>query len=92
MAGAVIMIVVLVVVIPVGILMSGALGAFALGRLLKRDADERPENIAPTPTRIKLAITHKRYKRVCGVDVTPRAPTTITSKMSRTSLEAPKLI
>ncbi len=37
------MIVVLVVVIPVGILMSGALGAFALGRLLKRDADERHE-------------------------------------------------
>ena len=33
------MIVVLVVVMPVGILMSGALGAFALGNLLKRDAD-----------------------------------------------------
>ena len=43
MAGAVIMIVVLVVVMPVGILMSGAFGAFALGRLLKRDADERHE-------------------------------------------------
>jgi|TARA_B110001454_G_C12715992_1_gene432592 hypothetical protein len=43
MAGAVIMIVVLVVVIPVGILMSGALGAFALGNLLKRDADVRHE-------------------------------------------------
>ena len=43
MAGAVIMIVVLVVVMPVGILMSGALGAFALGNLLKRDADVRHE-------------------------------------------------
>ncbi len=37
------MIVVLVVVLPVGILMSGAFGAFALGRLLKRDADHRHE-------------------------------------------------
>ena len=37
------MIVVLVVVMPVGILISGALGAFALGNLLKRDADVRHE-------------------------------------------------
>ena len=37
------MIVVLVVVMPVGILMSGALGAFALGNLRKRDADARYE-------------------------------------------------
>ena len=37
------MLVVLVVVMPVGILMSGALGAFALGNLLKRDADVRHE-------------------------------------------------
>ncbi|MBQ89929.1 MAG: hypothetical protein CL441_00690 [Acidimicrobiaceae bacterium] len=43
MAGAVIMIVVLVVVMPVGILMSGAIGASVLGRLLKGDADARHE-------------------------------------------------
>ncbi len=39
MTGAVIMIVVLVVVMPVGILMSGAIGASLLGRLLKRGVD-----------------------------------------------------
>ncbi|MBL78018.1 MAG: hypothetical protein QF575_06780 [Acidimicrobiales bacterium] len=43
MAGAVIMIIVLVVVMPVGILMSGAIGASVLGRLLKGDADARHE-------------------------------------------------
>jgi len=43
MAGAVIMIIVLVVVMPVGILMSGAIGATVLGRLLKGDADARHE-------------------------------------------------
>ncbi len=37
------MIVVLVVVMPVGILMSGAIGASVLGRLLKGDADARHE-------------------------------------------------
>ncbi|HBL09490.1 MAG TPA: hypothetical protein EYM46_04600 [Acidimicrobiia bacterium] len=43
MAGAVIMIVVLVVVMPVGILMSGAVGAALLGRLLKTDVDAAHE-------------------------------------------------
>ncbi|HJM31810.1 MAG: hypothetical protein QF367_10910 [Acidimicrobiales bacterium] len=43
MTGAVIMIVLLVIVIPVGILMSGAIGAFSLGRLLKREVDQRHE-------------------------------------------------
>ncbi|MDP6493564.1 MAG: hypothetical protein QF796_02975 [Acidimicrobiales bacterium] len=43
MTGAVIMIVLLVVVIPVGILMGGAIGAFSLGRLLKREVDQRHE-------------------------------------------------
>jgi hypothetical protein len=43
MAGAVIMIVVLVVVMPVGILMSGAVGAALLGRLLKTDVDTAHE-------------------------------------------------
>ena len=37
------MIVVLVIVMPVGILMSGAIGASVLGGLLKRDADDRHE-------------------------------------------------
>tara|TARA_Y100000310_G_scaffold243409_1_gene247892 strand:- start:3896 stop:4084 length:189 start_codon:yes stop_codon:yes gene_type:complete len=43
MTGAVIMIVLLVIVMPIGILMSGAIGAFSLGRLLKREVDQRHE-------------------------------------------------
>ncbi|MDP7542259.1 MAG: hypothetical protein QF653_03305 [Acidimicrobiales bacterium] len=43
MTGAVIMIVLLVIVMPVGILMGGAIGAFSLGRLLKREVDQRHE-------------------------------------------------
>lgn len=39
MAGAVVMIIVLVIVIPVGVLVSGAAGAALLGRLLKRGSD-----------------------------------------------------
>ncbi|MDG2428794.1 MAG: hypothetical protein P8M16_10280 [Acidimicrobiales bacterium] len=39
MLGAVLMILLLVVVMPVGILMSGALAAALLGGLLKKDVD-----------------------------------------------------
>ena len=39
MLGAVVMILLLVVVMPVGILMSGALAAALLGGLLKKDVD-----------------------------------------------------
>lgn len=39
MIGAVLMILLLVVVMPVGILMSGALAAALLGGILKKDAD-----------------------------------------------------
>ena len=39
MIGAVLMVLLLVVVIPVGILMSGALAAALLGGILKKDAD-----------------------------------------------------
>jgi hypothetical protein len=39
MAGVVVMIIVLVIVIPVGVLVSGAAGAAFLGRLLKRGVD-----------------------------------------------------
>ena len=39
MAGAIAIVVVLVIVMPVAILMSGAAGAAVLGRLLKNDRD-----------------------------------------------------
>jgi hypothetical protein len=38
------MIIVLVIVIPVGVLVSGAAGAAFLGRLLKRDVDSAHED------------------------------------------------
>ena len=41
MLGAIVLAVVLVIVIPVGVLMSGAVGAGILGWALKSDADER---------------------------------------------------
>ncbi|MBC8194552.1 MAG: hypothetical protein ISR43_03590 [Acidimicrobiia bacterium] len=44
MVGAVIMIIVLVVLIPVGILVGGAVGAAALGRLLKGGVDSAHED------------------------------------------------
>ncbi|MBT6064582.1 MAG: hypothetical protein HOG52_07295 [Actinobacteria bacterium] len=44
MAGVVVMIIVLVIVIPVGVLVSGAAGAAFLGRLLKRDVDSAHED------------------------------------------------
>ncbi|MFN0089550.1 MAG: hypothetical protein ACKVWR_04655 [Acidimicrobiales bacterium] len=40
MAGAIVLAVFLVVLMPVGVAMSGALAAFALGWSLKEDADE----------------------------------------------------
>ena len=43
MIGAVLMILLLVVVMPVGILMSGALAAALLGGLLKKDVDSAHE-------------------------------------------------
>lgn len=43
MAGAVLMILLLVVVMPVGILMSGAFVAALFGGILKKDADTRHE-------------------------------------------------
>ena len=43
MIGAVLMILLLVVVMPVGILMSGALAAALLGGLLKKDVDNAHE-------------------------------------------------
>lgn len=43
MVGALIIIVVLCVAIPVGVLMSGGLGAAVLGGLLKSDADKSHE-------------------------------------------------
>ena len=43
MVGAVLMILLLVVVIPVGILMSGALAAALLGGFLKKDVDNAHE-------------------------------------------------
>ena len=43
MLGAVLMIILLVVVIPVGILVSGAVAASLLGGLLKRDVDAAHE-------------------------------------------------
>ncbi|MFQ5557171.1 MAG: hypothetical protein ACE5GB_06650 [Acidimicrobiales bacterium] len=39
MAGAIVIVVLLVIVLPVATLMSGALGAALLGSLLKRDRD-----------------------------------------------------
>jgi hypothetical protein len=43
MLGAVLIVVVLVIGIPVGFLMSGAVGAGLLGLALKSDADDRYE-------------------------------------------------
>jgi len=43
MVGAIIIAVLLVIVMPVGLLMSGALAAGLLGGLLKADADARYE-------------------------------------------------
>ena len=43
MLGAVLMVILLVVVIPVGILVSGAVAASLLGGLLKRDVDATHE-------------------------------------------------
>ena len=43
MLGAVLMIILLVVVMPVGILVSGAVAASLLGGLLKRDVDAAPQ-------------------------------------------------
>lgn len=39
MGGAIVMVVVLVIVLPVAILVSGAIGSAVLGGLLKRDRD-----------------------------------------------------
>tara|TARA_B110000438_G_scaffold295150_1_gene337694 strand:- start:994 stop:1170 length:177 start_codon:yes stop_codon:yes gene_type:complete len=39
MGGAVIMIIILVVIMPIGILMSGALAAALIGGLIKKDVD-----------------------------------------------------
>ena len=41
MLGAAIMVILLVVVIPVGVLMSGAIGAWIIGHFLRADADAR---------------------------------------------------
>ena len=46
MLGAVLMVILLVVVIPVGILVSGAVAASLLGGLLKRDVDAAHEGSA----------------------------------------------
>ena len=46
MLGAVLMIILLVVVMPVGILVSGAVAASLLGGLLKRDVDAAHEGAA----------------------------------------------
>ena len=46
MFGAVLMVLLLVIVIPVGILISGAVAASLLGGLLKKDADGRHEGSA----------------------------------------------
>ncbi|HEX6419438.1 MAG TPA: hypothetical protein VFZ77_13140 [Acidimicrobiales bacterium] len=43
MLGAVLIVLVLVVVIPVAVLMSGAVGAALIGWTLKEDAEERHE-------------------------------------------------
>ncbi len=43
MLGAIIMIIILVVVIPVAVLMSGAIGASLIGGLLKKNVDEDHE-------------------------------------------------
>ena len=43
MLGAAIIVVVLVVVIPVSVLMSGSLGAAAIGWVLRNEADARNE-------------------------------------------------
>ena len=43
MLGAAIMVVVLVIAIPVGVLMSGAVGAWIIGHVLRSDADVRHE-------------------------------------------------
>ena len=40
MLGAIIMIIILVVVIPVAVLISGAIGASLIGGLLKKNVDE----------------------------------------------------
>ena len=47
MIGAVLMILLLVVVMPVGILMSGALAAALLGGFLKKDVDNAHEGSEP---------------------------------------------
>ena len=43
MLGAAIIVIVLVIAIPVGILMSGAIGAWIIGHFLRSDADARHE-------------------------------------------------
>lgn len=45
MLGALIMVVVLVVVIPVGVLMTGAAMAALIGHLLKEDADAKGDEV-----------------------------------------------
>ena len=43
MLGAAIIVIVLIVVIPVGVVMSGAFGAAVIGHFVRREADARHE-------------------------------------------------